>query len=68
MTTAANHRDWHQPMQDLTQQQAAAMSQLFHLSRETSAVAAEMRETNRDQQAFLRNNEEQMAQLRFLAG
>ena len=55
-------------MQDLTQQQAAAMSQMFALSQETSAAAAEMRESNRDQRNFMRSNEEQMAQLRFLAG
>ena len=36
--------------------------------RETSAIAAEMRESNRDQRAFMRANDEQMAQLRFLAG
>ena len=60
IVTAAKHRDWHQPMQDLTQQQAAAMSQIFDLSRQTSAVAAELRESNRDQRNFLRSNEEQV--------
>ena len=65
---AAKHREEHQPFQDIHQQQAAAISQLTALSQETSAVAAEMRESNRDQRAFMRANDEQMAQLRFLAG
>ena len=68
MAAAAKHRDEHQPFQDMTQQQAAAIAQLTALSQETGAVAAEMRESNRDQRAFMRANDEQMAQLRFLAG
>ena len=44
------------------------MREVFALAQETSAVAAEMRESTRDQRAFLKANDEQMNQLRFLAG
>ena len=66
--TAAMHAAAHQPFQDIHQQQAAAMSEVFRATRETAAVAAEMRQSNRDQRDFIRMNEEQMARLAAMLG
>ena len=67
--TAQMHREAMQSIfQDLTQQQAAAMSQMLATQQQTAAAAAEMRETNRDQRAFMRANEEQMTNLATMLG
>ena len=44
------------------------MSEVFRATRETAAVAAEMRQSNRDQRDFIRMNEEQMARLATMLG
>ena len=44
------------------------MSEVFRATQETAAVAAEMRQSNRDQRDFIRMNEEQMARLATMLG
>ena len=66
--TAQMHRESMQPFQSMEQQQAAAMSQMLAVQQQTAQAAAEMRESNRDQRAFIRANDEQMTQLTTLIG
>ena len=66
--TAQMHRESMQPFQSMEQQQAAAMSQILAVQQQTAQAAAEMRESNRDQRAFMRANDEQMTHLATLIG